>query len=68
MKATYSHYLNVARRLYRGNKSLRKGQVYYSVLHDIRPDLAAAVNGTERDPFYDDSRLLTFLTFVMEKW
>lgn len=46
----------------------RRGQAYFNVLHDVRPDLARQVRGTIKDPFYDDRRVPKFLAWVCLHW
>ena len=46
----------------------RQGQVAFNILADIRPDISTKIQGTERDPFYDDERLLAFYDFVARNW
>lgn len=47
---------------------LRAGQLFYNVLWDFRPGLATQIQGTELDPYYDDTRLSAFLLYVGEHW
>jgi len=42
-------------------KSLRLGQWAYTLLFDYHQQIAQAINGTEFDPFFDDSRIPAFL-------
>ena len=37
-------------------------------LQTLDPGLAERVTGTERDPFYDDKRVMAFYLYVMEEW
>lgn len=46
----------------------RRGQAYFNVLHDERPDIAQELVGGPLDPFYDDSKLDAFLAAVAERW
>lgn len=48
--------------------SIRHGQLAYNTLHDIKPELALAINGTEHDPFYMDERLDDFFVYVETHW
>ena len=50
----------------RDNKYMRRGQSLYNHLHDINPELANSINNTELDPFYVQSRIPTFLEFILE--
>jgi hypothetical protein len=47
---------------------LRDGQTAFNVLHRMNPDLADLIRGSNRDPFYDDSRLQDFFDFVGRHW
>jgi hypothetical protein len=47
---------------------LRLGQIAYNLLSDCRKDLSEKVVGTEFDPFYDDSKLPAFYTWLAENW
>jgi hypothetical protein len=47
---------------------LRMGQFFYNSLHDVRPDLAERVAGTDDDPFYLDSRLPEFCGAIAWWW
>lgn len=46
----------------------RRGQTYFNVLAEERPDLSERIRGSALDPFYDDSRLDSFLPWVAEHW
>lgn len=46
----------------------RRGQAYFNVLHDVRPDLASQVRGTRLDPFHNDARVPEFLARVCLIW
>ena len=46
----------------------RRGQTYFNVLHQIRPDLASRVRATRLDPFHDDRRVPEFLSWVNLHW
>ena len=37
------------------NGGQRLGQVYFNVLHDVRPDISEKIRGTMFDPFHMDS-------------
>lgn len=39
---------------------MRQGQEAFNNLHMTHPDIAREIQGTEYDPFYDDSKLETF--------
>jgi hypothetical protein len=46
----------------------RLGQAYMNVLRDYREDLYQQVTGTRYDPFYDDNRISSFLSWVDNNW
>jgi hypothetical protein len=47
-------------------------QAMFNHLHDVRPDLAEQVRGTDKDPFYcpspDDPRWDRFVNFIETNW
>lgn len=49
-------------------KELRAGQYIFNTLYLVRPDLADKIVATDIDPFYLDSRLNAFWTFLDENW
>jgi hypothetical protein len=46
----------------------RKGQTYFNLLYDERPDVADRVRGTAVDPFHQDEKLPVFLDVVCGLW
>jgi hypothetical protein len=56
----WTEYLRLVYRALLDNPEWRVGQTFYNVLAQHRPDLAAEVDCTDLDPFYDDSRLTRF--------
>lgn len=44
----------------------RMGQALFNALHDLSPELADLIRGTDVDPFYNDDRILAFFTFIEE--
>jgi len=50
-------------------RTQREGQFWYNFLHLHRPDLADQVRGNlDIDPFYEDSNLRAFFTYVYQHW
>jgi len=47
---------------------IRLGQAYMNNLSKIDPDLSGYMAGSKYDPFYDDSRIEAFLTYVNDTW
>lgn len=47
---------------------LRLGQVYFNLLHDLRPDLANKLRGSLHDPFYKDEIPLEAEQLVEREW
>lgn len=45
---------------------LRKGQCFFNCLHEINPELADSLLGTENDPFYNDDCLEGFFKSIIE--
>lgn len=41
----------------RDQSVLRYGQAWFNALHDVRPDLADQIRGTDVDPFFDNSKV-----------
>jgi hypothetical protein len=48
------------------NPTQRRGQAYFNCLDKHASELAHSVTGTDFDPFYDDKKINSFLTYVME--
>lgn len=46
----------------------RHGQALFNLLHDARPDLAAALTGTVYDPFFDDRKIEIAWRWIQEHW
>ena len=46
----------------------RTGQAYYNALYFMDADLAKEIEGTDDDPFHDDSKLADFLKHVYHAW
>jgi len=48
------------------------GQAFFNVLHELRPDLAEKIRGTEIDPFNShtstEPEVAQAAQFVMENW
>lgn len=49
-------------------KGLRYGQIMFNELNKIRPDLANSIRGTDCDPYYKDTAIGDFLTFIIKNW
>jgi hypothetical protein len=62
----YYEFCKAAEREFLAHPTLRRGQAYYNILHEMYPEIARCIVGTERDPFYDDAILDDFCTFVYE--
>jgi hypothetical protein len=65
---TFADYLKAVTLTLTTYPEWRLGQAFYNVLDANRPDIARKIQGTMRDPFYQDTRIPTFLTFVLENW
>lgn len=48
--------------------SQRFGQLFFNVLHDVRPDIADKIRATDLDPFFDDEVQLETLEEVKNSW
>ena len=53
---------------YRRGTNLRKGQAYFNVLSDVRPDLSEQIRGTALDPYYKDYVAPEIIAFVQNNW
>ncbi len=42
----------------------RKGQTYFNVLAEVRPNIAEMIRGGRLDPYYDDLIVPEFLAFL----
>lgn len=65
---SYDDYIVEAARETLKDPTLRRGQAYFNVLLDARPDLAEYVRSTILDPFYSDSIIPEFLAYVEGEW
>lgn len=45
---------------------LRRGQVMFNVLSEIKPEMARDIMDTDKDPFYDDSKIPEFIKYINE--
>lgn len=56
----------------KASNHLRLGQVFYNYLYDIKPNLALEIVGTDKDPFYVDTRhqprFIKAFSFVRQHW
>lgn len=59
-------YLREASAYIAENKHVRCGQAYYNVLYEVSPGIAASIDGTPLDPFFNDRAIPDFLSFVCE--
>ena len=64
------YFLRVVKEMSQHRGVMRFGQMLFNVLHEMRPELANAVRGSELDPFYtqDEEVLSNFLVYVVEEW
>jgi hypothetical protein len=46
----------------------RRGQMCFNMLRDARPVLAEKVRATDKDPFYDDTRIPAFFMWLIAVW
>jgi len=46
----------------------RKGQTYFNVLHERRPEIANRIRNTAVDAYYDDKRMFMFLEEAKRLW
>lgn len=64
---TYHQILNQIENSQHGNSFLRKGQICFNLISEIYPVFAEKYRGTEIDPYYDDSLILSFLDKAIEE-
>ena len=68
---TFVQYLNKVSEYLQEYSDQRIGQAHFNILYQTRPDLADAVCGTARDPYYwgdGDKRLHVFLAWLGKEW
>lgn len=51
----------------RDTPRIRLGQSLFNATHELRPDLANKVRGSDLDPFYNDGRAGAFLAWLAKK-
>lgn len=49
------------------HKDERYGQAAFNVLHELCPNLAKEICGTDSDPYYLNSAIPRFLSYICEK-
>lgn len=49
------------------NKRWRAGQAMFNVLHQLHPELANSIRGTENDPFYRNDKINDFLKAICDE-
>lgn len=52
----------------RKHSAQRAGQYWFNLLHEVRPELANRIRGTEIDPFYIDERVPMFISYIGDNW
>lgn len=62
----YKFYLLIGKAVLK-NPELRKGQAAFNLLYEINPRIANEILGTEKDPFYIDSRMDIFVKYLYER-
>jgi hypothetical protein len=65
---TFTEYLEEVRLEQELHPEWRRGQTYFNVLYDHRPDLSERVRATPIDPFYSDKNLHDFLAWLGVNW
>lgn len=66
--SSYTQYLRRIDELRSMHPDWRSGQTAFNALSEFDPALQNLLRGTRVDPFYDDSRLLSFLERVHACW
>jgi len=54
-------------RVLKKDRNLRIGQCFFNATHDLYPEIAHEIAGTENDCFYEDNKIGDFLLEVMER-
>lgn len=67
-KVSMHSYLNLVVVTRAENPSWRKGQTYFNVLFDVRPDISEKIRATNLDPYHNDCKLGEFLHYVAKVW
>jgi hypothetical protein len=49
-------------------QQLRRGQLLFNTLWGFDKEAAEVLRGTDDDPFYDDSKIVRFWTFLENRW
>ncbi len=49
-------------------QQLRRGQLLFNTLWDFDKEAAEVLRGTDDDPFYDDSKIVRFWTYLENRW
>jgi hypothetical protein len=65
---TFDDYLQHANRAWLGQTVQRRGQMFFNVLAEARPDISERVRGGSLDPFHRDDRIPDFLRHVEDRW
>jgi|DEB19_MinimDraft_3_1074340.scaffolds.fasta_scaffold01263_9 hypothetical protein len=50
------------------NYNLRRGQLLFTILREVRPDLSEKIRSTSLDPFYLDSSLPVCWLYLKNNW
>jgi hypothetical protein len=64
---TYHEFMMSVLKSHRAD-DIRPGQQAFNMLHNVRPDIADALYGTDSDPFYMNNNLPRFWSFVESHW
>lgn len=65
---TFAEYLQQVNQAKLDHPQWRKGQSFFNVLAEVRPDLSEPLRGGEFDPFHRDEVIREFLQQISEKW
>lgn len=66
MHFRFQAFCDAARKYREQYPSQREGQAHMNVLGQWEPELYVAITGTDIDPFYVDSKMGDFLSYVLE--
>jgi hypothetical protein len=58
------NYFNVVNQQRLKNPRWREGQLLYNTFYMLNPGMGTWITGKDIDPFYDDSKIESFLEFI----
>lgn len=65
---SFEEYVERSETTFRESRHQRRGQAFFNVLREWRPDLASDPEVRRTSPFYSDGMLPAFLEVVGSRW